>query len=342
MPFDFELSFTGLCAFTFSPDRLHPNEVNVLLVEPRNGHGRNGQRRNGHRRNGGAHTHAMPEVSDAMPHGDHDHAGCQNGGTDHHPRHFPLLTYRLQDLTSRSNREHRLFPGPDGQLVAWRRLKGKKLRLHAPQANGGTHPLTAVWRSTEPFVQNLPRIPRSAAEEEFLDWGLTLSMLDCGLVPDTHNRFGGLQDDQAVATITLTAGRLGCAQVVRGFNGEYTIFDLKESTGQFDAAMSQAIAETIVLRLEGLEAPVKISGFGGPVDFVEFAPTGPQGPPGQKTSIQASITNLPDREIVMSPKHVSAYLDLVSRPSTVGLKVPKVSGFLDTPGSALCPPTLNR
>jgi hypothetical protein len=263
--------------------------------------------------------------------------------TDHHPPHFPLLTYRLQDLTPRSNREHRLFPGPDGQALARRPLDGRrKFKLQAPQVDNRSIPLTALWRTPEPFVQHLPRIPRSPAEEVYLDWGLPLSLLESSLRLDDQNRFGGLENNRAIATITLTAGRLGCAQVVRGFNGEYTIFDLRNETGQFDAAISQAIAETVVLRLEGLEAPVRISGFDkAPVDFVEFAPAGSQASPGPRTLIQASITNLPDSEAVMSPRHVSSYLALASRPRSGDLRVPAVSGLVDTPGSALCPPTVH-
>lgn len=339
MPFDFELSFTGLCAFTFKPDKRTPREINALLVRtlPKgngNGNGDSTQpaSQGTHGHSAGHHSHVHATDKQAHPHPANGN-GDQNG---HQHPHLPLLTYWVRDLTPRSDRKHQIIPGPDGQPIGQRGLDDKRLEI-VPSGDfkGG---LQATWRPPDPFDQPRHRIPRSPSEEAWLDWILSLSMMDHTVRPEV-SRFAGLQEEEATTFVKMTAGTLEASHVVRGLNGMYTIWDLREGgTRDFDPSQSQALAGMIVLRLQGLEAPVQIKGFGG---LVEFAPPGPLQDRRERVVIHASITNLPNQELPMAemdrPMHLGQYLQL-ARFRNGALRLPEASDLLDTPSSGLCPP----
>src|SRR5437763_964225 len=92
MPYTFELSFTGLCIFTFSPNPTNPTEVNVLLLNHR--------------------------------------AGSGHGPDDHLPfisyRPHDLVS------TAGTTPTHELVPGPDGAQIARLDLTGKSLQVTLP------------------------------------------------------------------------------------------------------------------------------------------------------------------------------------------------------------------
>ncbi len=306
MPFDFELLFTGLCLFTFVPDRQDPEEVNVLLVNTNHLHGDAARGGNGSGHNG-----------------------------HHHVAHEPVLTYALNVLTDRSEKVHQVFPGPDGEPIGRRRLdlpqRIPKLALVPPE--GAAEKPTVIWR---PAADAGVQVPRNPDDERWLDWALRLARLFPTVPAPNGNAFAGLDRD-LVSTSTrvrLTTGTLQAARVARGLNGGYVLWHFVDSDNNFDRRESQALAGSIVLRLEGLTAPVQIAGFGG---LVEFAP--PRGAGGGL--VQVSITNFPPEEVDERDRldHVTQeYSNLVPGVDHAAMRFPTNADHLDTPSSTLCPP----
>ena len=302
MPFDFELSFKGLCFFTFKGDnRRSPSEVNVLLIKgkPQNGQG-------------------------------HD----QHAGT-----HVPLLTYRLKDLTPLSSREgQKILPGPDGEGIGQRTLNGGGIREIEIVPPNGTHGLNATWRpgDTPPM-----RRPRTEADEAWLNWIPNLHAVAPGFPePDENARFSGLNREAIAARIRITAGTLEAAEVARGLNGKYVVWDFRQAgTQAFNPLQSQALADRIVLRFTNLAGPVRILGLD---DEVAFAPPGLDREGWAR--VQASITNMPDQEDHPSQRltHFGNYYGLIPRVSDNPPPqfLPQPAGLLDTT-STLCPPGTN-
>lgn len=309
MPFDFELCFKGLCFFTFQGEnRRSPREVNVLLIK---GMPQNGQDNGQH----------------ADKHTDNDHTRA----------HVPLLTYRLRDLTPLSSRNgQEILPGPDGEGIGRRRLDGgdgvRDIEIVAPN---GTHGLTATWRPED--VPATVLRPRTEADEAWLDWVPNLHQVAPGFpAPDQNARFSGLNRNAIAARIRITAGTLEAAEVARGFNGKYMVWDFRQAgTRVFNPARSQALADRIVLRLTNLDSPVRIVGLD---EELAFAPPGLDSRGWAR--VQASITNMPGQEDSSSQSlaHFGNYYGLIPRTgSPLPQFIPHPSGLLDTT-STLCPP----
>lgn len=307
MPFDFELLFTGLCLFTFEGEPRHPDAVNVLLIKtPRNG------------QNGG--------------NGGNGHLHAGNGHPADH-KHIPMLTYALRDLTVRSGKVHTIAPGPDSEPIGRRNLEGETdLQLVAP----GRGRLSPVWR---PAALSKVTVPRTPADEAWLDWALRLKRLLPDVANPNGSSFAGLDGNVVSARIRLAQGTLMCTRVARGLNGRYLLWRFEDSAGAFDPCESQALAGSIVLRLEGLEAPVQIRGFDQPV---EFAPPGPADGSRERKLVQVSITSFPEKEVRETDRlaHVTEqYLALVPNAVFPGsARFPTSTDQLDTPSSTLCPP----
>ncbi len=313
MPFTFELSFTGLCLFTFEGNPVEPELptlANVLLLDARkNGNG------------------AAPDTAV------HVHGQANGRGKSKHIDHLPLLTYALRDLTNRSpKRGQTIFPGPAGEPIARRELGGlMNLKVVPP----GAPALRAVWRPAE---RPLEQVPRGPEEEPWLDWSLGIRKLlpELAATP-TSGAPAGLQRARITAQVQLTGGTLQSSRVVRGLNGGYLLWHFVGPDGDFDPRESQAIADIIVLRLEGLTKPVRIDGFNeGPVEFAPPAGT-------TQDLVRVSITNLPPEEIDDEGEqlvHVADhYSQLVSERFRERLRRPTNSDHLDTPSSTACPPT---
>jgi hypothetical protein len=340
MPFDFELLFTGLCLFTFQGDPKQPEAVDVLLAKTGNGHGPGTG--NGHTartgNGGGAGPHAGAEES---PHrhgadgeGNPPQAGHRHGGV----AHVPVLTYTFSDLTVRSQKPCDMLLDPDGELIARRRLESEEgmLELEVVPPGGFAGALTTVWRpASEPRRQ----VPRTEEDEAWLDWALRLNRIlpDLPAGNGNGNSLAAFDQRAVSARIRLTRGSLRSLRVARGLNRDYLLWHFADEKGVFDRRESQAIAEAIVLRLEGLTAPVQIRGLG---ELLELAP-----PVGSKrTLVKASITNFPSTPVNEGDRleHLTkGYLDLVAaqmaQPNT-HLRFVTNADHLDTQGNPLCPP----
>jgi hypothetical protein len=270
--------------------------------------------------------------------GHSDHESAEQHSPTHAHRHFPVLTYWLKDLTQRSNTDHRIVAAPNGQAIARRKLEGRNdLRLEPPL---GSPMLSTARRPNHSAFPPHP-VPRSRAEETWLDWTLSFALLDNSNVGIQAAALG-LTPRQAAATITLEHGRLEAGEVVRGPNGKYVEWEFRErGNGGAGARTTQALAAMIILRLRDLEAPVRILGLEG---LVEFAPSRPLWSE-DRPVVQVSITNLPEREMNgIQPSHLSRVFDLVPRqPGPIpAIRFPEAAELIDTPGSTLCPPVTNR
>ena len=320
MPFDFELSFTGLCAVSVDHPET-PEEVDVFLVKTESDNGNGKLNANDPLEAGGAkHKHGAPRLQ--QEHADH--------------QHFPLLTYYTKDLTSRSDRQRAdVIAGPDGQLIAKRSLTGRRIEIVPP---AGYQPGVKLTRRPVDINGFAPhQVPQSPAEERWLNWTLSFRHIDRTILPPRF-LLGNLSEDAATTIVKIHHGTLEARNVVRDFNGEYTIWDFRDvKTGKFDRQESQALATTIVLRLSGLEAPVRLQGTKG---FVELAPPRiidsvvPQ-------VVRATISNMPSRELkVLRPQHLEQVFKLlpVGSPDLIPRRFPHAGDLIDTPGSGLCPP----
>ncbi len=84
MPFDFELSFTGLCLFVLQgKDKRKPDKLTALLVSS-NGHN---HAEPAHQAHGSeSHMHKTNGSSHASKGHEHKHASQGNSSEDRHPR----------------------------------------------------------------------------------------------------------------------------------------------------------------------------------------------------------------------------------------------------------------
>lgn len=96
MCYTFEITFTGLCIFTFKGDRKKPEEVNVLLVK-------------------------------TQDHGDHENHQTPND------IHLPYLAYSRHDLTSNKvPGPHTLIPHADGSQTVLHSVMGEAIEIIPP------------------------------------------------------------------------------------------------------------------------------------------------------------------------------------------------------------------
>jgi hypothetical protein len=338
--FDFELLFTGLCVFTFQGDAKQPQAARVLLLSSGpSGHGRTaaaGDASGGRPRNGAGHAHGSGEHASGRGNAGGNGQGGQGGQSGQVVEHAPTLTYAAADLTVRSDKTgQRAFVGPDGALVAWRDLKDM-MNMELVPPGGFVGPLTTTWRPDGVRRQ----VPRGPEEEVWLDWTLRTQRLLPDLPPGNGQPLEALVPKAVTARVELRHGTLRASHVARGLNGGYLLWNFEdEASRTFDRRESQAIAGAIVLRLEGLQAPVQIRGLGG---FLELAP--PVG--STRRLVQASITNFPavppekegDRLVHLTHSY-AALLPSGARP----IRKRFVTGFdhLDTPGNPLCPSAMH-
>jgi len=332
MPFDFELSISGLCLLTFKGDKRKPDEVGILLVKT-SGEDMPGM-------DGMPGMHSMPGMREGNGssggNGHDDGDGHDDSHEDGH-RHFPRLTYFASDLTDRSSKDHILVPAANGQQFGQRDLEGKGgLELVALEVAPG---IEAVWHP-DPNPSNAPT---QVSEERYLNWIPALRNVDPAVpAPDGDPPFAGLVGAEVTAYLKITQGRLEASQVARGISGQVLLWDFKTEAGQFDHNKAQALAGRVVLRLENLVKPVQLRGLDGNGRFVEFAAVTPSPNRTGRPLVQVSITNLPDKEVFPSPTrltHFGKFFALV-KGFQVGNQthLPEAANQLDTTVGSFCPP----
>ncbi|HEX7186057.1 MAG TPA: hypothetical protein VF756_29800, partial [Thermoanaerobaculia bacterium] len=151
MPYDFELTFTGLCILTFiGEDKSHPEEVNVLLVK-----------------------------TDLPAQGEPDH---QHHRAHAHARHIPLLSFstaRDARPAPGSEARFRLVPTPDGRQLGIAELRGIITIKTDEEEENPPGRLVAHWRPGDAPVNTTPD-PDSAAEQAWLNWVPSLQKVNPG------------------------------------------------------------------------------------------------------------------------------------------------------------------
>jgi hypothetical protein len=329
MPFDFELSFTGLCLFVLEGDKRKPDKLTTLMVSS-NGHNHGASNKPANGDGSESHAHTMAGASrgdnDLKPNGSGGHThgpSPQDTGSKLHTPHIPLLTYSVRNLTVRSLRPPKLIPGPDSLPIGVHELTGPAT-VGLAQGRGS---LEGTWRPEE--LETLPAEPPTEADEAWLDW-----LLNIRVVTGVRSLLGL---EHIPVRIDLQHGTLEASHVVRGQTGKYLIWDFKDDNGFSDSKESRALASLSVLRMKNLETPVRIH---LPEGFVELAPARADSREGRDQNVvRASITNLPNHEINESerPEHLKMYFSLLAMQPRA-FRLPQVQDILDTPNSLLCPP----
>jgi len=244
------------------------------------------------------------------------------------PKHLPLLTYPVRNLTVRSSRNHILVSGPDGLSIGTRSLKGSTTVRLAD----GTASRAGTWRPPDLDSAEL-REPRGRADEAWLNWLFNIRLMMDSIALPSLNSVKGIRID-------LTHGTLEASHVARGLDGKYLLWRFEDRNGQFDPHQSQALAGMSVLRMNDLETPVRIEMPNN--ELVELAPARADAKEGHgRIVVRASITNLPEHEIREAdrPMHLRMYFDLLARRhGETRFKLPVVADHLDTPSTGLCPP----
>lgn len=301
MAYVFELAFTGLFVLTFKGgDKEHPDEVEVALIKTA-----------GH------------------PHG-HDHG--ENAPSEHRP----LLSYLQETIGTGSTRADAVLPAPNGHLIAYRDLTDETIAIVPPE--GGPSKITALWRPAPPEGVEPPQFPENEEQEVFLDWLPSLQKILPGAPAPRRGGSFELPAGQVAGRVRFTAGTLFAAEVVRKMNNSYVVWDFKQGN-QFNPQASQAIADLVILRLEGLTRPVRIEGHTAGDLFLR--PSRRPGRGHEGSLVQASVTNLPTADSPLSTTldHFESLLQLLSsQGQTPVLAVPTATeGLLQCSSSTICP-----
>lgn len=303
MPYDFELVFTGLFVLTFrGKDKQHPDEVEVGLVQ-----------------------------SAGHPHG-HDHG---RGGAL--TEHRPLLSYLQETISEASEHKDQVLPAPNGRLIAFRELAGERITISPPPE--GPSRIVASWRPAAAPGEAAPRVPGDESEEIYLDWVPTLREVVPDAPAPTNGPLSGLSATHVTGRIRLLGGDLFAAEVVRDLDNEYVLWSFEAGGGPAGGMEPHAIADMIVLRMEGLEGPVDILGHSA--GRLALRPSRRPGRGDRGDVVRASVTNLPpvDAELSETLDHFESLLDFASavEPNPT-IMIPKAEdGLLDCSSSTICP-----
>lgn len=315
--YTFELTFTGLCIFTFGGDKRNPSEVNALLVDA-TAHGAG---------NGDGHAH-----------------------DDRQDAHFPRLTFDTRNLQGFPKPAHELEPGSDGSHLGTIDLRARNIsvRPHMEQLP----PLQAVWRPDN--VPTLPPEPPSPRAEAWLDWAMSLQRINSATPdPSLSMPFAGLLEEKFVGQVHLPCGRMEARRFLRKWNPDenqwrYVRWEFKEPSNGSHSSGAYAMAETVVLEIPGVPVNEETRIEGNNFD-VRLVPAR-RADGTFEDRVTASITNLPKTAVpthLLPPylHHFSFFYDTVdfgaSHPSLRFPYPPSPEGAFATitRDNSYCPPT---
>lgn len=249
-------------------------------------------------------------------------------------QHVPILSFNPRQLAAGSSAPFTIVPTPDGRHIGLLDLKSQmNLRLD-PSGTG----LTAIWRPTLPGPE--PEAPPTDADQEWLNWSPALtSGHDNVPVPDESKLpFANLNAGKITAHLRLTRGTIKAGRVARRVSdNSFALWDFKRPDNT--VKVRKAIAEVVILTLDGLNVPVWFQGYSWGFFGLVARPS--------DTVVQASVTNLPAVEVPSgahpTPKldHFAHFYDLFDPPPLppAGLALPETGSdvITDTTSSVICP-----
>lgn len=251
-------------------------------------------------------------------------------------RHFPYFSFSPADRAPGWKFPYQVVPGPDGTQF-YRVSLEPEVRLQEPllvtvdcdSAEPNKPGLTAKWAPGSHGP-----VPTSDAEQEWLDWVPSLKKANPDMPDPTGDvPWAGYNKDRVIARVQLRRGELCAAHIVRKKAGRFAAWEFKRA-GEPDAFVTQAVANSVVLRLRGLTKPVWIK-IGDKGYLLEAPPS--------RTEVVASVTSLPAVEPKSDSRlrHFSMYYDLAPwpgpRPAADTLNLPEHPGLLDTSIGTICP-----
>lgn len=305
MSYTFELTFTGLCIFTFKGDKKKPEEVNVLLVKTQN-------------------------------HGEHGHHQTPDD------IHLPYLAYSRHDLTfNQVPGPHTLLPHADGSQTVLHSVMSEAIEIFPPDP---TTPLEPAWmesgmlpqrpaNSTQArwldWVPALKKIncPTPAPAPQAPYAGLE----PLSVVSRVRIRHGSIYAAGFLLELDSTEKKY-----------DYAIWDFVFPTGDASPPpdpFPQALAGSVVVSMEGTphERAVQIKSSRLNLSFHPPRKLGG----GFEDKVKVSITNLPAQEgppqdFLLHFAHL--YDPVVWPDGRPRLRVPKKRPGVITSGNSFCPP----
>lgn len=265
--YTFELTFTGLCIFTFDGDKRSPRSVNALLVDATDaGNG------NGH---GGVHLHSEDD------------------------EHVPRLTFDTRNLQGFFPKPpHTLLPGVGGSPLGTIDLS-KRFVAVVPQVNP-LPPLKAEWR---PEGTQLPPEPAQPHDEKWLDWTMALQRMNKATPdPSTQMPHAGLRKDRLIGAVHIPCGNLESRRFMRHWNQSswrYVRWSFRPpgDDQNHSSAGTFAMAENVVLSVPDIPTnqPVRIADNDGSFELILNPVRRPDG--SFEDLVSASVTNLPSKAV---------------------------------------------
>ena len=268
--YTFELTFTGLCIFTFEGDKRKPKSVNALLVNATGaGNGHPGGHGGG---NGGVHVHSEEDA------------------------HLPRLTFDTRNLAGFfPEPHHQLLPGVAGTPLGTMDLS-KWFVTVFPEVKP-LPPLEAEWR---PEGTKLPPEPAQPEDEKWLDWTMALQRMNQETPdPSAEMPLAGLRKEKMIAAVRIPCGHLAARRFMRLQDSwKYVRWDFRPPGPQGeDSDGGFAMAENVVLSIRDVPTnrPVRITNDDEKFKL-ELKPA--RRPDGSfEDVVRASVTNLPTKAV---------------------------------------------
>jgi len=306
MPYDFELTFTGLVVLTFfGADKTKPDEVDVLIVK-----------------------------SDA-PHADRARHEHHHGHGGPFPAHFPKLVFTpARDFrpAAESDAHYSLVPTPDGRQLGIADVHGDVALEFDSEETNVPRDLVARWRPAD--VPERP-VPDDGHPEqlEWLDWAPMLRKVNPNIKDASSSApYAGLKPDLVMGRLRIDRGILKAVNLIRRPDGRFVIWNFKSEVEGEPPVGRQALASGVALRMSGLTEPITLKGR--PFGVLRLA--------GVRDGelVQASISNLPSEETPKSDRleHFAHFYDLTPFSDIPRFDlVPEREGIADTSSGSDCP-----
>jgi hypothetical protein len=248
-------------------------------------------------------------------------------------QHLPYISFPRANLAANSTASYSVVPGPDGKPIGLVSLADSSLVPVTLEYDTAESPkplgVKALWwPSGTPNTKTQPSTP---AEEQWLNWVPSLQKVNPGIKdPKEEAPYAGLDDSLVAVRVKLPFGNLRAGDIARKRDGSIILWDFKPTSGS-SSIPQQAIANTVVLSIQGLTKPIWFDVLGKRLGL-ESQPAG--------TEFTASLTHLPGVEPTASRRlmHFEMFYDLTpwnTRPADINL--PERPTLPDTSYGTICP-----
>jgi len=311
--YTFELTFTGLCIFTFEGDKRNPREVNALLV-------------------------------------DASHQGAGHGGIPHQDVHVPRLTFDTRNLHGFPTPAHELVPGADGSHLGTMDLRGREISIDPEMLQPPR--LEAVWRPADVRTLP-PEPPNPQAESWLDWAMSLQRMNAQTPDPTSFMPYAGLLRQKFVAQVGIPCGTVEARRFLRRWNPvenkwRYVRWDFRAPSNGASSSGAYAMAETVVLVVSDVPVNRATKIVGNDFD-VRLGPARRADGTFEEV-VSASVTNLPTTAVPIHelPKYLGHFayfyeaVDFGANPPALRLPHPpnpEGTFAVVTRDNSYCPPT---